>query len=242
MNQVTTYLPLLRVASKGFENKVPKTPNEFETYWKASPEYAKLAQEIDATLQNHDENSKAIIKSAHNQKQARHMRLTSPYTVTFWMHVRYLLTPDFQRIRNDLGFNLFQVWANSLMALMLSSIFYNMQSNTGSFYYRGAVMFNGFSSFLEIMTLFEARPIIENHKQYSLYHPSANTLSSCVLSQVPSKMVTSVAFNLVFYFMVNFRRNPRRFFFYYLMNLTATVSMSHFFRLVGSAASSLPEA
>ncbi|ODQ57422.1 hypothetical protein WICANDRAFT_57680 [Wickerhamomyces anomalus NRRL Y-366-8] len=238
--------PRERVASKGFENKVPKTPKEFETYWKASPEYAKLVQEIDATLQNHDDNSKAIIKSAHNQKQAKHMRHTSPYTVSFWMQVRYLLTRDFQRIRNDLGFNLFQVWANSLMALILSSIFYNMQSNTGSFYYRGAamffaVLFNGFSSFLEIMTLFEARPIIEKHKQYSLYHPSANALSS-VFSQVPSKMVTSVAFNLVFYFMVNFRRNPGRFFFYYLMNLTATFSMSHFFRLVGSAASSLPEA
>jgi len=239
--------PRERVAKPGYENKVPKTPKEFEQYWKNSPEYASLRQEIDSTLHKHEqENSKTLIKDAHNQKQAKHMRHSSPYTVSFPMQVRYLLVRDFQRIRNDLGFSLFQVLSNSLMALILSSIFYNMQPTTASFYSRGAamffaVLFNGFSSFLEIMTLFEARPIIEKHKQYSLYHPSASALSS-VISQIPAKIFTSIAFNLVFYFMVNFRRNPGRFFFYYLMNLTATFSMSHFFRLIGSAASSLPEA
>ncbi|CCH45147.1 Multidrug resistance protein [Wickerhamomyces ciferrii] len=239
--------PRERVPQEGFENKVPKTPQEFETYWKNSPEYAKLIKDIDSEFKHqHEQNSKGLVKEAHNKKQAKHIRPTSSYTVSFWMQTRYLLTRDFQRIWNDFGFNSFQVFANSFMALILSSIFYNLPKTTDSFYYRGAamffaVLFNGFSSFLEIMTLFEARPIIEKHKQYSLYHPSANALSS-VLSQLPAKIFTSIAFNLVFYFMVNFRRNPGRFFFYYLVNLTATFSMSHLFRLVGSAATSLPEA
>ncbi|CAM9024106.1 unnamed protein product [Wickerhamomyces anomalus] len=205
--------PRERVASKGYEQRVPKTPKEFEQYWKESPEYSQLIKDIDSTLiKQKQENSQDVIKSSHNQKQSKHLRPGSSYTVSFWMQVRYLLIRDFQRILNDLGFNLFQVFANSLIALVLSSIFYNMQKTTGSFFYRGgamffALVFNGFQSFIEIMTLFEARPIIEKHKQYSLYHPSAN---------------------------------PGRFFFYYLMNITATFSMSHLFRLVGSASSTLP--
>lgn len=236
-----------RVARKGFESKVPKTPLEFESYWKQSQEYALLRKEIDDEFDRlEQENSKEYIKAAHRAHQSNNQRPSSSYTVSFAMQTKYLLKREYQRIWNDLGFNLFSVFSNSLMALVLSSIFYNLQRDSDSFRYRGsamffAVLFNGFSSFLEIMSLFEARPIIEKHKQYSLYHPSASSLAS-VLSQIPFKIFTAVAFNLVYYFMVNFRREAGRFFFYFLMNVTATFSMSHMFRLIGSASNNLPEA
>lgn len=239
--------PLERVARKGFENKVPRTPEDFERYWKASAQYAHLMTEIDEYLSsNSDSAVKDQIKSAHNAKQSKMMRKSSPYTVSFFMQTKYLVIREYQRIYNDMGFTLFSVFANSLMALILSSIFYNLQPNTHSFYLRGAsmffaVLFNGFLSFLEIMTLFEARPVVEKHKQYSLYHPSANALAS-VVSQIPFKLLTSLFFNLIYYFMVHFRRDPGRFFFYLLINITATFAMSHLFRLTGSAASSLAEA
>ncbi|KAH3686735.1 hypothetical protein WICPIJ_002278 [Wickerhamomyces pijperi] len=239
--------PVERVARKGYENKVPRTPEEFEKYWKSSPEYATLVKDIDEYLLTSETSDvRGQIKSAHNAKQSKYMRKTSPYTVSFFMQTKYLVIREYQRIYNDMGFTVFSVFANSLMALILSSIFYNMQRDTHSFYTRGAsmffaVLFNGFLSFLEIMTLFEARPVVEKHKQYSLYHPSANALAS-VVSQIPFKIMTSLFFNLIYYFMVNFRREPGRFFFYLMVNLTATFSMSHLFRLTGSAASSLAEA
>ncbi|KAH3675589.1 hypothetical protein WICMUC_002678 [Wickerhamomyces mucosus] len=236
-----------RIARSGFENKVPKTPAEFEQYWRQSPEYTQLISDIDSNLiQAKESNIAQDIKIAHNAKQSKRMRHSSPYTVSFAMQTKYLLIREYQRIYNDVFVTAFSVFFNSLMSLVLSSIFYNLQQNTDSFYKRGAamffsVLFNGFLSFLEIMTLFEARPVVEKHKQYSLYHPSANALAS-VISQIPFKLVTSLAFNLIFYFMVHFRREPGRFFFYMLMNLTATFAMSHLFRLCGSAASSLAEA
>lgn len=49
----------------------------------------------------------------------------------------------------------------------------------------------------------------------------------------------SLAFNLIFYFMVNFRRNAGRFFFYWLMCGWCTLVMSHLFRSIGAVSTSL---
>jgi ATP-binding cassette subfamily G (WHITE) protein 2 (PDR) len=240
--------PRERFPQKSYENKVPQTAQEFEAYWKASPEYAELMEEVNVSL-NEDAQAvatKSTIYDSKHSKQAKNMRKSSPYTVSFPMQVRYLLKREFQRIRNDIGFHAFSVSADSLIALIMASIFYNLPQTTSSFYYRGAalffaILFNGFSSFLEIMSLFEARPIVEKHKQYALYHPSAQAMSS-VFSQMPFKLFTSLFFNLIYYFMVNFRRTPGNFFFYLLVSTLATFTMSHFFRLIGSIASTLPEA
>ncbi|CEP24327.1 CDR4 [Cyberlindnera jadinii] len=236
--------PRERIPRKGYEDKVPRTAKEFETYWKNSPEYAELIAEVDSALNGVDQSTQFY--ASKHARQARHMRKSSPYTVSFPMQVRYLLTRNFQRIRNDLGYNLFSILADSLISLVISSIFYNLPSTTSSFYHRGAslffaVLFNGFSCFLEIMSLFEGRPIVEKHKQYGLYHPSAEALSS-VISQFPSKLFIALFFNLIYYFMVNFRREPGYFFFYFLVNVLATLTMSHFFRLIGSMFKTLPQA
>jgi ATP-binding cassette subfamily G (WHITE) protein 2 (PDR) len=240
--------PRERVPQKGYENKVPKTAQEFEAYWKASPEYTGLMIEVDASLNEDAQavaNKSAIYDSKHS-KQSKNMRRSSPYTVSYPMQVKYLLKREYQRIRNNIGFHVFTVFARSLMALVMASIFYNLPQTTASFYHRGAalffaVLFNGFSAFLEIMSLFEARLVVEKHKQYALYHPSAEAMSS-IISQIPFKVFTSLFFNLIYYFMVNLRRATGNFFFYLLITILATFTMSHFFRLVGSMSSTLPQA
>ena len=91
---------------------------------------------------------------------------------------------------------------------------------------------------LEVMTLYEARPVVEKHRKFALYRPSADALAS-IISELPVKLISSISFNFVFYFMVNLRREPGRFFFYWLVNIFATLVMSHFFRSVGAVTTSL---
>ncbi|KAI5906267.1 Multidrug resistance protein CDR1, partial [Candida parapsilosis] len=121
-----------------------------------------------------------------------------------------------------------------------------MKSDTKSFYWRGAslflaVLFNAFSSLLEILALFDARPIVEKHKKFALYRPSADALAS-VITELPTKFFMSMSFNIVFYFMVNFRRDAGRFFFYWLMCIMCTLVMSHMFRSIGAVSNSIAEA
>lgn len=236
--------PAERVVRPGFEQKVPRTAKDFETYWKNSVEYANLINDIDAYFDKcEQEDKKTQFHDAHVAKQSNHVEAKSPYTVSFFMQTRYIMHRNFLRTKGDPSVALFSIFGQGVMGLILSSVFYNLSQTTASFYYRGAAMFfavlyNAFASLLEIMSLFEARPIVEKHKQYALYRPSADALAS-IVSEIPLKLLMSTSFNFVFYFMVNFRRNPGRFFFYWLMGFSCTLVMSHLFRSIGAISTSI---
>ncbi|CCH60690.1 hypothetical protein TBLA_0D01820 [Henningerozyma blattae CBS 6284] len=227
---------------------VPTTPKEMNDYWINSPDYKELMREIDTELTENTEAKREAIRDAHVAKQSKRARPSSPYTVSYGLQVKYILIRNVWRIKQSMEVTLFQVVGNSVMALLLGSMFYKVlkSDDSSSFYFRGAamffaVLFNAFSSLLEIFSLYEARPITEKHKTYSLYHPSADAFAS-IISEIPPKLVTAVCFNIIFYFLCNFRRNGGVFFFYFLINIVAVFSMSHMFRCVGSLTKSLSEA
>ena len=205
--------PEERVVRPGFENKVPRTPFEFSEYWRNSPEYTTLTTKIDNYFQ--EVQSSGVREEYHNShvaRQAKHAPSRSPYTVSFGMQVKYIIGRNFLRIKGDPSITIFSVFGQGVMGLILSSVFYNLHSTTGKFYYRGAamffaVLFNAFASLLEIMSLFEGRPIVEKHKKYALYRPSADALAS-IISELPTKLAMSTVFNFPYYFMINFRRTP----------------------------------
>lgn len=236
--------PEERICREGYENRVPRTPLEFSEYWRNSPEYAALIAKVDKYMVDAENGHyREDYKKSHNAKQAKHISKSSPYTVSFTMQVRYIVSRNFLRVRGDPSITIFSIFGQGVMGLILSSVFYNLPQTTGSFYYRGAamffaVLFNAFSSLLEIMSLFEARPIVEKHKKYALYRPSADALAS-IVSELPTKLVMSTVFNFSFYFMVNFRRTPGNFFFYWLCCGLCTLAMSHMFRSLGAVSTSL---
>ncbi|CAN3356086.1 pleiotropic ABC efflux transporter of multiple drugs Cdr1p [Diutina catenulata] len=238
--------PAERSPLPGYENKVPRSAKEFEEYWRASPEYKALCTEIDDHMADMESSGTADeFKASHVARQSKHISPKSSYTVSFFMQTRYIVARNFLRMKGDSSVPTFSVISQVVMALILSSVFYNLNQTTGSFYYRGAAMFfavlyNAFSSSLEIMSLYEARPIVEKHKKYALYSPSADALAS-IVSELPVKIGMSMGFNFVYYFMVNFRREPGRFFFYWLICFTCTIVMSHLFRSIGAACKSVSQ-
>ncbi|QPG73910.1 hypothetical protein FOA43_001225 [Brettanomyces nanus] len=238
--------PAERRARKGWEHKVPRLPEEFETYWKKSSEYAELLERIDDYLKNcEDPSTKENYHGAIVAKQSKHTNPASPFRVSYGMQIKTIIVRDIWRFKGDPSVTLFAVTGNTIMGLILSSLFYNLSSDTSTFYYRTAslffaVLFNAFSSLNEIMALYEARDIVEKHKKYALYHPSADAFASIITEMFP-KVLTCIAFNLIYYFMVHFRRTPGAFFFYLLVNFIATLVMSHIFRSIGSYFKTLSE-
>ncbi|KAK6461711.1 multidrug resistance protein [Scheffersomyces coipomensis] len=207
--------PAERIPRPGFEHKVPNSAAEFEAYWRNSPEYRELVAEIDQHFIDVEaNNTKKAYEDSHIARQSKHISPKSPYTVSFFMQVRYLMGRNILRLKGDPSISLFSIFGNFTMGLILSSVFYNLQQTTSSFYYRGAamffaVLFNAFASLLEIMLLFESRPIVEKHKKYALYRPSADALAG-IITDLPTKLCVSISFNVTFYFMVHFRREPGR--------------------------------
>ena len=235
--------PAERVPRPGFENKVPYTAKEFEEYWKNSPQYRNLVEEIEEYFSKADNNDYGEeYHQSHVARQSDHLPPTSPYTVSFFMQVRYIMGRNIMRTKRNPSVTLQSIAGQAFMGIILGSMFYNLKSNTSDLYFRcaalfGAVLFNAFSCILEIMSLFEARPIVEKHKQYALYRPSADALAG-IITELPTKFVMSMCYNLFYYFLINLRRDAGRFFFYWLMCMLCTLIMSHLFRSIGAIATS----
>lgn len=177
------------------------------------------------------------------------------------MQVKLCVSRGFQRLRGDMSIMLSGVIGNTLLAFIIGSIFYNLPSNTGSFYSRGVLLFfaillNAFSSFLEvcrssssrttilltmneqILTLYSQRPIVEKHTKYAFYHPFSEAIAS-MICDIPNKVLTSLMFNLTLYFMTNLRRTPSAFFVFYLFSFACILVMSMLFRSIGALSRTL---
>ncbi|EGV65767.1 Opaque-specific ABC transporter cdr3 [Yamadazyma tenuis] len=237
--------PHERVTKAGFEGKVPVTPEDFYQYWRRSSTRAQLLTEIDAYLEE-TSGHRADFDTMHRARQSKASRPGSPYTVSFGMQVKYITQRNYLRFLGDPSITLFMIISHIIMSLVVSSVFYNLPFDTSSFYYRTAVLFfatlfNAFSSMLEIFSLYEARPVVEKHKTYALYHPAADALAS-IFFELPEKLLSGISFNLIIYFMCNLKREPGAFFFFLLTGFGATLTMSHVFRTLGASTKTLYQA
>jgi ATP-binding cassette subfamily G (WHITE) protein 2 (PDR) len=239
---------LERLVKPGFEDQVPRTPDEFAVRWKASSERAALMVAIEAYNAKYILNGEYLekFKQSRRAQQAKAQRVSSPYTLSYIQQVKLCLWRGFQRLKGDPSITLSQLIANSMVALIIASVFYNLQSNTGYFFQRGALLFfailmNAFGSALEMLTLYAQRSIVEKHSRYALYHPSAEAFAS-MLTDLPYKVLNAITFNLVLYFMTNLRREPGPFFFFVLTSFILTLTMSMFFRAIASLTRSLVQA
>ncbi|KAB2575415.1 ABC transporter [Lasiodiplodia theobromae] len=240
--------PQERVVRPGWENRVPRTPDEFAARWKESQARAQLLKDIDEYDKKYAIGGEYLekFKQSRQAQQSKHQRVKSPYTLSYAGQIRLCLWRGFQRLRGDPSLTITQIFGNTVMALILGSVFYNLPEDTSSFYRRGAllffaVLFNAFGSALEILTLYAQRPIVEKHARYALYHPSAEAYAS-MLTDLPYKIGNAICFNLILYFMTNLRREPGAFFFFLLISFILTLVMSMMFRTIASVSRTLSQA
>ncbi|KAI9099899.1 putative ABC transporter [Phlyctochytrium arcticum] len=240
--------PHERIARPGWERQIPQTPDEFAAIWRASPEYAALQTEIDEFDKKYTIGGEYLDKFTQSRRaqQAKRQKVTSPYTLSYWGQVKLCFWRGFLRLKGDPGLTLSMVFGNTIMALIIGSVFFNLSEDTNSFFGRGSLVFFGilmtaFSSALEIFTLFAQRPIVEKHTRYALYHPSAEAISSMILD-LPAKILGAIFFNITLYFLTNLRREAGAFFFFLFASFVLANTMSMMFRTIGAASRSLSQA
>jgi ATP-binding cassette, subfamily G (WHITE), member 2, PDR len=71
------------------------------------------------------------------------------------MQVKLCMRRGFERLKGDMSLLLIGIISNGIVALIIGSVFYDLQDNTASLYHRGASLFlavllNAFSSSLEV--------------------------------------------------------------------------------------------
>ncbi|KAK4494347.1 hypothetical protein PRZ48_014645 [Zasmidium cellare] len=240
--------PVERVITPGYEASVPHTPDEFASRWQQSQERRRLQDEIAAF---NDEfpiggENYHTFHLLRKQEKSKHQRTASPYTLSYYRQILLCMWRQWQDFKANPTVTAFILVINFIEALIIASIFYNLNQTTSSFFSRGAVLFmlvllNAFGSILEIITLYAKRPIVEKHKRYALIHPSAEALSS-IVTNLPFKLVNAILVNTTLYFMTNLRRAPGPYFFFLLVSFVLLMAMSMFFRLIASLTKSIDQA
>ena len=239
-----------RKPRQGMENRIPRTPEDFERCWRESPEYAALESEIDSyerlTLVEHRGEAIAQLRQQKNYRQSKHVPSKSPYTISVWMQVRLNTKRAYQRIWNDISATLTSCLVQVVMALIIGSIFFGTPDATVGFFARGSVLFiavllNALTAISEISSLYAQRPIVEKHASYAFYHPATESAAG-IVADIPIKFVTSAIFNIVLYFMAGLRREPSQFFIYFLITYISTFIMSAVFRTVAATTKTVSQA
>ncbi|KAE8154043.1 ABC-2 type transporter-domain-containing protein [Aspergillus avenaceus] len=240
--------PTERIVKPGFENLSPRTSEEFAKRWMESPERQTLLCQIDQYTSEHPFHAEGLgrFAASRQSEKSKKQRQKSPYTLSYWSQIRLCMWRELQCLKNDPSVTLAMLIGNFFEALIIASVFYNLPSNTTSFFARGALIFmmvllNAFSSMLEILSLYAKRTIVEKHNRYALYHPSAEAIASMIMG-MPYKILNSMLVNITLYFMAHLRREPGPFFFNYLISFAMVMSMSMFFRLFASLTKSIHQA
>ncbi|CAI7608425.1 unnamed protein product [Penicillium glandicola] len=240
--------PAERIVKPGFENMVPRTPDEFAAAWKNSAAYKELQKEIADYDQQYPIGGESFDKFVESRKamQSKGQRVKSPYTLSVSEQVQICVTRGFQRLKGDYSLTISALIGNTIMALIIGSVFFQLPGDVTSFYSRGALLFfavllNSFSSALEILTLYAQRPIVEKQARYAMYHPFAEAISSMVCD-MPYKILNAITFNITLYFMTGLRQTGGAFFTFLLFSFMTTMTMSMVFRTIASYSRTLSQA
>ncbi|KAH8701389.1 AtrD, ABC-transporter [Phaeosphaeriaceae sp. PMI808] len=228
------------VTREGHESRVPRTPNEFVEAWLKSPEYQRLKHEIQ------DFNNMYPSKDGFSQQYLRKKYavegdvkfISFVYPTSTWHQISICIHRAFLRLRNNLTPPISAVIGNTILAVVLGSVFYDLKDASESFQTRAvlifySIMINSCTPAFEVLTMWAQRPIVEKHARYAFYHPVAEGIASMV-ADLPNKIITSLLFNMCLYFITNLRRTASAFFIFWTFAFVAMVTMSMLFRMVGS--------
>lgn len=139
-----------RTSRSGFENKVPRSPQEFAQAWKSSPEYTQLQKDIGSFGEKYPfkgsqyeefvesrkrEKSKHSLVPLFNTSRERLIisSIRSPYTLSFVGQTRLCLKRGFWRLKAEPTLTITQLGGNLIMSLVLGSVFYNLGMSTDIF-------------------------------------------------------------------------------------------------------------
>ncbi|KAF2759741.1 hypothetical protein EJ05DRAFT_531238 [Pseudovirgaria hyperparasitica] len=224
--------PEEHVVTEGFHKKVPRSAEDFEVIWKASTKRKELIAQIEKMV------SVEVRGEMESQDQDAHLvQKKSSYVLPFHYQVALCNARALQRMKSNMAVPVSGILAQGVLGILTGSMFYNLHSDTASFYSRGALVFfasllNATASGFEVGTIWAQRPIVEKHHRYALYHPCTEAIAA-MICDIPAKILSSLLLNFAVYFMSNLRRTPGAFFTYLVFAFSLHLTMSMFYRMVG---------
>ncbi|KUJ23287.1 uncharacterized protein LY89DRAFT_777066 [Mollisia scopiformis] len=228
--------PSVRVTKEGWEQKVPRTVEDWERCWRDSACYMRLQKALDGQFNTGHE----VIEAKEGSPLASYaqLRRRNPYVLSWAAQLTTTLQRAFIRLAGDKPFLGASIIGPTFISLIFGSAFYNSADNTTGFFSRQGVLFfsllfNSVQTMVEISSQFAQRPIVKKQSGFAMYHASIDAIAS-LISIYPLKLIGVSLFNIVLYFMANLKREPAAFFVFELFTYTMVLIMASLFRLIAA--------
>ncbi|KAH9927901.1 P-loop containing nucleoside triphosphate hydrolase protein [Epithele typhae] len=208
-----------RIIREGYENRVPRTADEFVAHFQKSEIAGVNREDMDAyhaAFVGKPERARHYRDSVRAE-HARHAPKKSPYIVSVPMQARALMRRRVQILRGGIAAQVIMLASFVLQAIIVGTVFLRLNNTSVTFFSRGgviffALLFAALSTMAEIPALFAQRPIVHRQSRAAMYHP----------------FVEGLALTLV-------DATAGQFFIFFLFSFTNTVTMKAWFRALAAA-------
>ncbi|KAI9491802.1 ABC-2 type transporter-domain-containing protein [Zychaea mexicana] len=228
--------PLEREVKPGYNT--PETPLDMQQRYLESTIYKRMMVELDDYAQKiTNEKPADLFKEAVAQEHSRYAPKSHPYTVSFYQQVNALTIRQYQLLSKSYEALISRYGTVLILGFVIGSCFYKSPlTGAGAISRAGAVCFtvvcNSFVSHSELVNFMTGRPILEKHKHFAMYRPSAYYLSQVVVD-VPLTVAQVLIYQLSSYFLMGLYSDAGRFFAFFIIMVWITFAMIGFFRFFG---------
>ena len=241
--------PLQRVYREGYEASAPKTAEDFERVFKESAAYKKVLADVEdyeKHLGHTDHADANEFKQSVKEQQSKYVSKNSSYTISFWRQVLACTRREFWLVWGDKTSLYTKYFIIVSIGLIVGSLFYNQPTNTLGNFSRGgtlffSILFLGWLQLTELMKAVSGRVVIDRHKDYAFYRPSAVNLAR-VLADLPLILGNVIPYTIIMYFMTNLDLDVSKFFIYALFVYTTTISITALYRMFASLSPTIDDA
>ncbi|KAG1472209.1 hypothetical protein G6F56_001677 [Rhizopus delemar] len=235
--------PNEREIKPGFEHTAPRTALDFERLFLVSDHYRQMKTDLAAYDSSVETEKPALaFEQAVLDEHQKRASKRAPYIASFFGQVKALTARQYHLNITDMGALISRYGTILIQSLITASSFFLMQHDGAGAFSRGgalffSTLFNAFISQSELITFLMGRPILEKHKQYALYRPSAFYLAQVVMD-VPYAIAQVLLFEICAYFMMGLKSSADAFFSFFIILFFINMCMNGFFRFFGAATSS----
>ena len=220
-------------------DNAPHSPASLEAAFKQSEFATGLDDEMSRYKKRLGEeaNQYEDFRTAVREQKRRGTPKRSAYSVGFHQQVWALMKRQFLLKRQDVLALVLSWVRNIIIAVVLGTLYLNLGQTSASAFSKGGLLFMAllhsvFSAFSELAGTMTGRAVVNKHRAYAFHRPSALWIAQIFVDQIFSASQILV-FSLVVYFMTNLARDAGAFFTFYLLLLSANLSMTLFFRILG---------
>lgn len=218
---------------------VPSTPEALAHSFEESVYSKQLDQEMEAYRAQiqHDKQIYDDFELANQEAKRKLTPKTSVYSIPLHLQIWALMKRQFLiKLQDKFALTVSLVTSTGI-AIVLGTVWLKLPQTSAGAFTRGgllfiSMLFNGFQAFSELAATMLGRSIVNKHRSFTFYRPTALFLAQ-IFVDTAFALVRILLFSVIVYFMCGLALDGGAFMIFFLFVTTGYLCMTVFFRTIG---------